>query len=201
MSEKKSIKKRNWTFILYPESAPENWKQILIETGLPCCVSPLHDKDVNEGTGELKKAHYHVLLCYSGPTSFNVVNSLCHSLNSPIPQPLESVKGAYAYLTHQNNPEKFQYDKRDITFLNGFDIQDFADYTKSELDRLIKSIHQIILQENILEYSDLLDYLLQYDDSNELYSVASHNTVLFNSYITSRRHKLCGGSDRSGGDV
>ena len=57
MSEKKSIvKKRNWAFVLYPESAPEDWRERLQQTGLQCCVSPLHDKDVND-TGGPKKAH------------------------------------------------------------------------------------------------------------------------------------------------
>ena len=41
------MKKRYWAFVLYPESAPENWKEILQQTGLSCCVSPLHDKDIN----------------------------------------------------------------------------------------------------------------------------------------------------------
>ena len=33
MSEKKEIVKgRDWTFVVYPESAPENWRTILDET-------------------------------------------------------------------------------------------------------------------------------------------------------------------------
>lgn len=196
MSETKSstkiTKKRNWAFILYPESAPSDWKQLLIKTGLPCCVSPLHDKDINETTNEPKKPHYHVILCYSGPTSFNVVKALTEQLNQPIPQALESVKGAYKYLTHENNPEKAQYDKNDITYLNGFDISDYADMTKAELTRLIRDIHQIIIDNDFLEYSDLLDWLMYNDESNELYSVAYSHTILFNSYISSKRHKQGG---------
>lgn len=49
-----NIKKRNWGFILYTESAPLNWIEILKESGLPCCISPLHDKDV-DSDGNLKK--------------------------------------------------------------------------------------------------------------------------------------------------
>ena len=191
-SSNKVTKKRNWGFILYPDSAPSDWFEQLEKTGLPCCVSPLHDKDINEGTNEPKKAHHHVILCYSGPTSYNVVKCLTDKLNQPIPQALESVKGAYAYLTHENNPEKAHYDKKDITYINGFDISDFADMSKSELTRLIRDIHQIIIDENIIEYSDLLDFLMYNDDSNELYSVAYSHTILFNSYISSRRHKQGG---------
>lgn len=199
MSENKSsakvTKKRNWGFILYPESAPSDWREQLVKTGLPCCISPLHDKDINEGTNEPKKAHHHVILCYSGPTSYNVVKGLTDKLNQPIPQPLESVKGAYAYLTHDNNPEKAQYSKKDIEYINGFDIADFADMSKSELTRLIRQVQQIIIGNDITEYSDLLDWLMENDDSNELYAVAYSHTILFNSYISSRRHKK--GGDRT----
>ena len=199
MSEKKATKKRNWTFVLYPESAPADWLDRLEKTGLPCCVSPLHDKDINEGTNEPKKAHHHVIMCYPGPTTYNAVKAFTDSLNQPIPQPLESVKGAYLYLTHENNPEKAHYEKKDITYINGFDIADFADMSKSELNRLIKLIHEIIKAEDIIEYADLLDWLLVNDDSNELYAVACTHTILFNSYISSRRHKQ--GGDRTEVDI
>ena len=60
MAEKKNVKKRNWAFVLYPESAPENWKEQLQLTGLPCVISPIHDKDVNPD-GTPKKAHHHII--------------------------------------------------------------------------------------------------------------------------------------------
>ncbi|MEE5905358.1 Rep family protein, partial [Streptococcus pneumoniae] len=62
MSEKKEIVKgRDWTFLVYPESAPENWRTILDETFMRWVESPLHDKDVN-ADGEIKKPHWHILL-------------------------------------------------------------------------------------------------------------------------------------------
>ena len=57
-----AIKKRNWAFVLYIESAPSNWLDILIKSGLSFAVSPYHDKDINPD-GEVKKAHYHIILC------------------------------------------------------------------------------------------------------------------------------------------
>ena len=41
------------TFVVYPESAPENWRTILDETFMRWVESPLHDKDVN-ADGEIK---------------------------------------------------------------------------------------------------------------------------------------------------
>lgn len=187
MSTKKSTKKRNWSFVLYPESAPADWLERLKLSGLMGAVSPLHDKDIN-ADGEPKKAHYHIILVYAGPTSFNVVNALCESLNQPIPQPLESVRGYYRYLTHKDNPEKYQYSDTDIVTFGGFDYRDYVEMTKSEVLKCIRSVQALIRDNDISEYSDLLD-LLDDNDMVEEYDVASSHTMLFGKYIDSRRNK------------
>lgn len=183
----KNVKKRNWAFVLYPESAPEKWRELLQKTGLQCAVSPLHDKDLNPDN-EPKKAHYHVIVCYSGPTSYNVVKALTDSLNCPIPQPLEQVRGYYRYFTHKDNPEKYQYSEHDITAINGFSIMDFVELTKSEVLTIKRELQALIRKFDVLEYSDLMDLL---EDSGMLkeYDVASSNTYFFEKYISSRRNK------------
>lgn len=188
ISKKSNVKKRNWAFVLYPESAPYNWLEILQQTGLQCVISPLHDKDIDP-TGELKKAHYHIILCYSGPTSFNVVKALCDSLNQPIPQPLEQVRGYYRYLTHKDNPEKYQYSEDDIQTVNGFNISDFVELSKSEILEIKKKLQELIRTECIIEYSDFMDYLLDNGMGLE-YEVGSNNTYFFEKYIASKRNKF-----------
>lgn len=174
--------------VLYPESAPNDWREILTQTGLQCAVSPLHDKDLNP-TGEPKKAHYHIIMCYSGPTSFNVVKALCDDLKQPIPQALEQVRGYYRYLTHKDNPEKYQYSEEEITTVNGFNISDYVDLTKSEVTEIKKRLQMLIRNMNFMEYSDFMDYLQDNELSFE-YDVASNNTYFFEKYISSRRNKL-----------
>lgn len=186
-SSTKNVKKRNWVFVVYPESAPSNWIEILQSTGLQCAVSPLHDKDL-EPTGEPKKAHYHVIATYSGPTSFNVVRALTDRLCAPIPQTLEQVRGYYRYLTHKDNPEKHQYDEKDIKTINGFNIADHIELSRNEVNEIKRKLQILIRQENILEYADLLDYLLDGEMNLEL-DVASNNTLFFDRYISSRRNK------------
>lgn len=183
----KNVKKRNWVFVLYPESAPDNWIDLLRETGLQCAISPLHDKDVNPD-GTPKKAHYHVIACYSGPTSFTVVQGLTDSLNQPNPQPLEQVRGYYRYFTHKDNPEKFQYSENDIFSINGFNILDFSELTRSEVIAIKRRLQNLIREVDILEYSDFVD-LLDDSDMQTEYDVAASNTFFFEKYISSRRNK------------
>ena len=173
--------------VLYPESAPADWREQLSLTGLPCAISPLHDKDIN-ATGEPKKAHYHIILCYDGPTTFNAVKRLTDALNSPIPQPLEQIKGYYRYLTHKDNPEKYQYVESDISTINGFNIADFEELTKSEIHHIKINLQNIVRGNDITEYSDLLDFLLDNEMMTE-HEVASNHTLFINGYIKSRRFK------------
>lgn len=179
-------KKRNWGFVLYPESAPEDWIEILKIKGMAWACSPLHDKDLNP-TGEKKKEHYHIILSFANPSSFNNVKLITDELNQPIPIPLESVKGYYRYFTHKDNPEKYQYDEKEIKTYNGFDVNDVLN--SFEVFECIKTIQALIIENGIIEYSDLMDYLLE-SEYMELWNVAASHTLFFNTYITSKRHSF-----------
>lgn len=191
MADKK-VKKRHWAFVAYPDSLPENWIEMLKQSGLKVAISPLHDRDTNP-TGEPKKPHYHVIVSYDGPTTFGNVEGLTKRLNQPIPQPLEQVRGYYRYLTHEDNPEKAQYDKADIRTLNGFNILDFVELTKSEVTKYIREIRRFICDNNITEYAALLDIL---DEGAsippEWFEVAVTHTLLFTGYLRSRRYMVTG---------
>lgn len=184
-----AIKGRNWAFVVYPESLPLNWEEIIIETGLPMAFSPLHDKDTNP-TGEPKKPHFHVICYYENPTTSRAVKEyVTDKLNGTIPIKLESMTGMYRYHLHLDNPEKYQYDDRDRKFYNGFDVNKVDSLTYTEISKLLKEVQIFIRDNSIHEYSDLLDVLLD----NELFSlwdVARNHTLLLNTYITSKRNKL-----------
>lgn len=186
MTTEKS-KKRYWAMVLYPESSPADWLVKLQQTGLQCAVSPLHDRDTNP-TGEPKKPHYHVILAYGGPTTYANVKSLTDSLNQPSPIPLDQIRGYYRYLTHMDNPEKAQYSPEDIHSVNGFNIADYTDLTRSEVNAIKLRMLEIIRKSDILEYSDFMD-LLQDSDMNAEFDIASSNTLFFDRYISSRRNK------------
>ena len=180
-------KNRNWTFLIYPESAPNDWFEILQNTGLPFAVSPLHDKDFNP-TGDQKKPHYHCVVCFPGPTTFNKVNTdICALLNSPIPKRVLSVVGIYRYFTHRDNPEKYQYNESDIRVSNGFDIGEYNSLTTNQIILLMKELQILIIQKKFTEYCQLMDYLLE-ADSFDLYQVASSHTLFFDRYLSSKRN-------------
>lgn len=180
-------KAKYWAFVAYPDSLPDNWQEILISTGLPCVVSPLHDADINADDTQ-KKPHYHIIMCFSNTTTYTNAKKITDSLNATIPKAVKNIKGYYRYLTHQDNPEKAQYSEVDIITLNGFNKLDYFDITRNEILSIKRQVKAFIVEHNINEYCDLLDYL---DEANlpELLDCAMSNTILFNTYLKSKRHK------------
>lgn len=183
-----SNKHRYWWFILYPESSPPDWKEILKFRGLPVAISPLHEFDLKNEEGELKKPHYHVILCYSGPTTFNSVKCLTvDELHATIPKPLDCIKGAYDYLTHKNDSYKYQYSVDEIELLNGFEISEMVELSERDQAELDMSVLDIIDDNNIAEYHQLLRFCRR-SDNFRMYNYVRTHTIHLNTYITSRRH-------------
>ncbi|MDK7243646.1 Rep family protein, partial [Neisseria subflava] len=77
-----------------------------------------------------------------------------------------------------DNPEKYQYDEKDIKIYNGFDISNYIALTREEKYEAISRIKRIIIDENIPEYIDLLSLLEEMDYN--LFKVACDNTFTIN---------------------
>src|SRR5690625_5536283 len=121
MKKNKNQRTRNWSIIVYPESAPENWIDILQKEYVKMVVSPLHDKDVNPDD-TLKKSHFHVLFMFDGVKSYNLVKSIADSFYAPITQIVGSANGLSLYMLHLDIPDKAQYNFSDLQTFNGADI-------------------------------------------------------------------------------
>lgn len=181
--EEQKEKNRNWVGVVYPESAPEDWIEQIKALHLPFAISPLHDKDIDI-TGEPKKAHYHIIVCFDGPTTYKNANRLLQGItNGPIVKPCRSVRGAYRYFIHIDNPEKFQYPETDILSFNSFEIA----LTDSDEDFIKKAIFSIILVNRIYEYAELM-LILEYEFGAEYSKVARRNHSFISSVVNSIRH-------------
>lgn len=181
------LKKRNWTTIVYLDSVKEGWIDELQQTGLEVAISPIHDKDKNP-TGEIKKPHFHVVICYPGPTTKACVQELSDTLLSGVlVKPIESIRGMYRYLTHKDNPEKHQYNESDIILLNGFDPANIMSNADENAIKL--ALVMYIKEHNIYDYSVLVDTLACEDNADFLH-VAMSKTIFFNTYLSSRRNRV-----------
>lgn len=148
-----------WTFLVYPESAPKDWLDVLKELHVPFIVSPLHDKDINKDTGEIKKAHYHCIVKFKSKKSFKQVKSgICDKLNSPIPQPVVDIAMMVRYLAHLDDPQKYQYNVEDIQVYGNIDVKEYIYDKKDYQFEVLKEILDFCEVYNIQEYSTIVNY-------------------------------------------
>jgi hypothetical protein len=181
----KTSRGRHWTFIVYKESAPPNWIELLIQTGLAFVVSPYHDMDKNPD-GSPKKPHWHVIVSYTDNTTYNNVCGLRNITKGPFPLRVGSVSGMYAYLIHKHNPEKAQYDAADILRYNGWEKA----LESSEVAFIKKALTEMIFVEEITDYAELIAAVSFMDGDYQ--SVAMNNTVYFDRLCSSYRHNRVG---------
>lgn len=184
---KSDIKKRNWTFVLYSDSCAKDWEEYLISTSVPFTYA-YHDKDKTD-IGEDKKPHYHVMLCFDGPTTYNTMLEYGKRVGAAngVVQPVGSVRGMVRYFCHKDNPDKHQYDESIIQCRNGFDPKDYFALTVSQQKAFKVKVIQFIQDNDIDEYADLIDILME-NDCVDLFDIATQNTFFFTQYIKSRKN-------------
>lgn len=183
----KETRTRNWTIVLYPESAPENWREIIDELHIEWVESPLHDSDVN-ATGEDKKPHYHLLLMFGGVKTYEQVEELTKQLNTVIPQKCHNAKAMVRYMAHLDNPEKHQYSITDIKAHGGVDIDELLKPSKSERYSMIKEMILFVKANDITEFSDLMEYACENENDTWFPLLCDNSAYVIGQYIKSRRH-------------
>ena len=188
MADKKiDTRGRNFATIVYPDSAPENWQQILSEHFVQAFISPLHDKDLNP-TGEAKKPHYHVILMFEGKKSDEQVKEIFSTICGVGCERVNSIRGYARYLCHLDNPEKAQYEPQNVRSLCG------ADYTSTiglvtDKYKAISEMIDYCVENNIVSYSDLLEYsrMERFDWFRVL---CDNGTIVVREYLKSREWTL-----------
>ncbi len=174
---------RNFATVVYPESAPEKWQDILAEQFVPAFISPLHDKDINP-TGEAKKPHYHVVVMFDGVKTKEQAQDLFAKIGGVGCEVVQSIRGYARYLCHMDNPDKAQYKQEDVRSLCG---ADYVGVVGLVLDKY-KAIGEMIdfcKEYNIYSYSDLLEYCRS--ERFDWFRVLCDNgTVVMKEYLKSR---------------
>ena len=174
MAEEKSQPKATYfTFLLYPESIPDNWIELLESTGLQMAISPLHNRDKTEKKELLeqgqkfKKEDYHVIYIAKNAITpeavRNRIKRLLGDKSVNMVQPIAtSVVNAYLYLTHESKDaiakKKHVYDKKDIIHLNNFDVDRFEMFDVHEKRDMINSITEIIRAYELINVIELAEF-------------------------------------------
>lgn len=191
LKAKKDTRAKNWSFLVYCDSAPDNWKSIVDSWHLPVAISPVHNKDVydveseDHKVGELKKPHYHCVLSFGTKTSFSNVCEFLKPLGCPIPVVCKNVSAMIRYFIHRDNPDKAQYSKDSILSFGGFDVESPFTLKPSDYSRILREIYDIMRNSEIDEYSELFDCVMSINP--EYCIVLARYAIPIDKYLTSRR--------------
>lgn len=183
MKDKRSNK---WAFLIYKESAPDNYLEILEELHIPFILSPWHDKDINTKTGDFKKPHKHGALFFDSLKSYSQVSELIQNkLNAPAHvEIVMSPKGMFDYFIHADNPDKALYDINDIESGSGFELDKFIKEQDSSI--FLNEVIDAIEDNDFVEFEDLVRYA-RINNSN-LLGLIIERTYFFSKFLDSRRY-------------
>lgn len=177
----KEGKARVFTFLLYPDSAPENFVELLTDKqDYAVAISPLHDKDLVENPESVpqeyleayngfKKPHYHGIIVSNNSTTPSAVRKRLQRTfgkNEAVGmiQICHNVKGAYEYLTHESvdakRKKKHVYSSADIKLINGFDVTRYVTVSADERKEQMRTVTDLIYLHvlcNVVELRDFID--------------------------------------------
>lgn len=108
--DREKDKTRNFELLIYPDALNYNCAAVLeaVPTYFTEWAYCLHDADYHEDSGELKKAHYHVIGCKTSP---NLLSTIANGIGVPVNcvNPVYDLKKAIRYLAHLDDADKTLY--------------------------------------------------------------------------------------------
>lgn len=173
---------RYWASVLYPESCKENFVDVLKEQHVNFLLSPIHDTDV-DSDGVLKKAHYHLMLCFDGPTSDQVAAIIFSAVGGVGCVRVSNGTSYARYLCHMDDPDKSQYDP-DAVVAYGVDYADMIRTPDSRYDD-ISAIIDFCEERHITNFAGLLMVLRR--ENMHLFKVCCDHSYLLKSFVSEFR--------------
>jgi len=174
---------RNFATVVYPESAPEEWSELLGDQCIPAFVSPLHDQDTNPG-GDPKKPHYHVVVMFDTMKTLEQAKTLFELIGGVGCEVVQSIRGYARYLCHLDNPEKHQYDANEVRQLGGADYINVIGLVTDKYKAIAEMIDYCV-EHDIYSYSDLLEYC-RINRFDWFRTLCDNGTVVIKEYLKSR---------------
>lgn len=191
--QKREKRSKNWTFIVYPDSAPDNWQRRLDDEHLQWVESPLHDSDVN-ADGKPKKAHWHVMVLYSSVKTYAQAKETADLVRGTVPQIVKDRRAMTRYFIHQDNPEKAQYSASGLIAHGGADILIDLQST-SDRYTMIAEMMDFVDRTGVTELYELLQYARTCRRNDWFPLLCDSSAYIMTQYIKSRHYANMGAQE------
>lgn len=134
---------RNYATIVYTESAPLDWLDILADLHINAFVSPLHDMDLNKKTKEFKKSHYHVMVMFESVKTDIQAKAIFSQFGGVGCEVINSTKAYARYLCHLDDDDKAKYNVNDVKSFGCVNYEKIIEVEQPKEDVLIEIVDYI----------------------------------------------------------
>lgn len=142
---------RAWWGVLYEESAPDGWREMIAGDLVETLISPLHDRDVNPD-GTAKKPHYHILVSFKNPTTREIAADTMERWGVVVqrhwPKPgepdsfkVKDFRQAARYLCHLDQADKHRYPTTEVVSIGAIDYASLV-MSASDENEMLDDIFQ-----------------------------------------------------------
>ena len=187
----KDERTRIWTIIVYEDSAPANWREILRSLHIPVYISPYHDRDIR-ANGEAKKPHWHVVLSFKGKKSLAQIQAISDMISGTKviweECAVGDLDGMVRYLIHFDDADKAQYDINGIETMGGADVlAHFA--TANDVDEIVGEMMDWCIEQTCYSFFHLANYA-RHNRPDWFRTITTSRTVFLTNWLKSMQWDL-----------
>lgn len=208
-------KVRNVTALFYLEDWGKTYGELLAwldDLHMPCCCSPVHDKDtftaedvhkwvsghtdketgkvsedaIKDGLpveGQHKKSHVHVLLTAHGPMTAEWWEQKFEGFHEVgFWQAVNSVPSMMRYFAHMDSPEKHQYNAMEIHGFGGIDLSPLLKTSKVSNLFTLLDVMDHMMKNDVRHYNHLVRWALSTGDVDTIACVTGRASFFANYF-------------------
>lgn len=186
----KIVKKRLWSTIVYPDSAPEDFVDIIASWLMPCALSPCHCADKETDFDYQSKPHYHLIMYYEGPVPEYQAQELSDQLSGCKVKAVKSFRAYTRYLIHLDHPEKEQFPHSMPLIFGGYDLSPITQDLSDDIEyNEVFSLISFIEENKITEPAELIHFCyVDKQFSDKYFRYILNRSHFIKMYLDSKRH-------------
>lgn len=183
---RKGKRRKIWWGYGYPDSMPENWRELASESGYEI-LAMFHDQDVTLD-GELKEPHWHVAvrLAHMGGIEDAKEALLPLGVKEKSVQWRDSWRAVARYLCHLDDPNKTQYSPDHVLEFGGADYLSAISLQKDKY-RIVAAMQDWVVDNDCKSFAKLMDYARE-NDMEWFMALCDNCAIIMREYVKSRRY-------------
>lgn len=174
------VRSSRWATVIYSDSCPVNFVDVLKDSHVPFLISPEHNFDTDKD-GKPKKVHRHVILYFDSLKSSRQVKEIFDTIGGVGCEKVASATSYARYLCHLDEDDKPIYNTNDVISY-GLDYQECIKTSDAKYDG-VSGVLDFCLDNDVFSFAKLLIALRK--ENSHLFKVVVDNSYLVKCFLSS----------------